>query len=246
MTLKQTMAKLKSLGSAQTRKTYRRHRVTGDMFGVKYGDLEKLIKQIKVDHDLALALWETGNLDARVLATKIVDREQLTAKTLSAWANDVDNRALSFVISDLASGCDVGRKAARKWRSIKKEWPGATGWMALAGTLRLDPGSLTKNECRELLAAIEERIHGSPNWIKYSMNTALISMGSFVPGMEQEATRAANRIGQVEVDHGDTACKTPLAVPYIKKAAAHQRAKLAKASKKKIKKRSPRATAPGP
>ena len=50
---KQALAKLKSLGSAQTRKTCGRHGVTGDMFGVKYGDLNELVLQIKVDHELA-------------------------------------------------------------------------------------------------------------------------------------------------------------------------------------------------
>ena len=52
MTDKQVLARLRSLGSAQTRKTYGRHGVTGKMYGVKYGDLYKLVKQIKVDHGL--------------------------------------------------------------------------------------------------------------------------------------------------------------------------------------------------
>jgi hypothetical protein len=43
MTAEQALAKLKSLGSAQTRKTYGGHGVTGEMFGVKYGDLGKLV-----------------------------------------------------------------------------------------------------------------------------------------------------------------------------------------------------------
>ena len=109
-----------------------------------------------------------------------------------------------------------------------------------------EPGALTEDDAREYLTTIEDRIHGSKNRVKYSMNTAMIALGAYLPSFEDEAVTVAERIGQVEVDHGDTACKTPLAAPYIKKAAAHQRAKLAKASKKKNKKRSPRATAPSP
>ena len=71
------------------------------------------------------------------------------------------------------------------------------------------------------------------------MNTAMIAIGAYVPGMEKEAIRVAGRIGQVEVDHGLTHCKTPLAAPYIRKAAAHHRARLEKRSSKKA----PRASA---
>jgi hypothetical protein len=36
---------------------------------------------------------------------------------------------------------------------------------------------------------------------------------------------AAQRIGAVEVDHGETGCKTPDAAAYIAKARAHRRRK---------------------
>jgi 3-methyladenine DNA glycosylase AlkD len=39
------------------------------MYGVKFGDMAKLVREIKQDHGLALELWDTGNHDARVLAT---------------------------------------------------------------------------------------------------------------------------------------------------------------------------------
>jgi len=104
------------------------------------------------------------------------------------------------------------------------------------------PGEMSLDDCRELLATIEATIHESKNRVKYSMNTAMIAMGSYVPGLEDEAVEVAERIGQVEVDHGLTSCKTPLAAPYIRKAAAHQRSKLAKAAKKKAARRTRRST----
>ncbi len=36
---------------------------------------------------------------------------------------------------------------------------------------------------------------------------------------------AAKRIGKAEVDHGQTSCKIPDATAYIKKAAAHKKAR---------------------
>lgn len=71
MTSEQALARLWKLGSAQTRKTYGRHGLPGEMYGVKFGDLAKLVKEIRQDHELARELWDSGNHDARVLAAMI-------------------------------------------------------------------------------------------------------------------------------------------------------------------------------
>ena len=47
MTRTEVMKELKANGSAQTRKTYRRHGLTGDMFGVSYAVLGKMKRKIK-------------------------------------------------------------------------------------------------------------------------------------------------------------------------------------------------------
>ena len=54
-----------------------------------------------------------------------------------------------------------------------------------------------------------------------------------VPRGRTEAASTDRSAEWTEVDHGLTNCQTPLAAPYIRKAAAHHRAKLAKAARKK-------------
>lgn len=39
------------------------------------------------------------------------------------------------------------------------------------------------------------------------------------PGLEKLALAAAGRIGNVELDHGETSCQTPDAAAYLRKAA---------------------------
>lgn len=55
-----------------------------------------------------------------------------------------------------------------------------------------------------------------------AMNSALIAIGCRNAKLEKLAVAAAKRIGPVEVDHGDTSCKTPDAVAYIAKTWAHR------------------------
>ena len=53
----------------------------------------------------------------------------------------------------------------------------------------------------------------------------VITIGGRSAGLRKAALEASKRIGKVEVDYGDTACKTPGATEYIEKAWAHAKAK---------------------
>ena len=92
------------------------------------------------------------------------------------------------------------------------------GYGILAFRLKDDPGSVSDADAGKVLATIEKEIHRSPNWARYAMNSALISIGVYKPALRKKAIAAARRIGKVEVDHGETYCKTPDAVAYIEKA----------------------------
>ena len=61
----------------------------------------------------------------------------------------------------------------------------------------------------------------APNRARQGMNQALIAIGSRNDALATTAIAAAERIGPVEVDHGDTDCKTPDAATYIAKVRAH-------------------------
>ncbi|MDB4573049.1 hypothetical protein N9Z92_04000, partial [Akkermansiaceae bacterium] len=60
-------------------------------------------------------------------------------------------------------------------------------------------------------------IHTEPNEVKAAMNGFLISAGSYLPEVTGLAKKLARKIGVVEVNQGDTACKTPNALAYIEK-----------------------------
>jgi hypothetical protein len=73
------------------------------------------------------------------------------------------------------------------------------------------------------LEMIERGIHSAKNRVRAAMNGALIGIGMRNSRLEKKALAAAARIGRVEVDHGETGCKTPDAAAYIRKAAARKK-----------------------
>jgi len=231
MTKTEVMKELRANGSAQTRKIARRHGVKGDMFGVSYALLGKMKRKIKTDQRLAEQLWATGNYDARYLATTIAEASGMTAATLESWARDLEDRHLAAALSNVAAEAPSARKLMEKWTSAKNEMRACAGWHTLASLARQDH-DLDDAYFEEHLEKIETRIHGSENWVKYAMNNALINIGVRNPKLEKLATAAAVRIGAVEVDHGQTGCKTPEAASYIKKTVAHNKKKAAKKRRK--------------
>jgi 3-methyladenine DNA glycosylase AlkD len=228
MTKTEAMKELEANGSAQTRKTYRRHGIPGEMFGVSYAVLGKMKKKIKVDQPLAEQLWATGNQDARILATMIADPATISVRTLSSWAGDLDCRHLAAALSNVAAATPFAQKQMEKWTAARDEMIGCAGWHTLASISRQDNG-LPDPYFEKHLKTVETKIHSSKNWVKYAMNNALINIGVRNPKLEKKAIAAAKRIGEIEVDHGDTGCKTPDAASYIKKTVAYNKKKAKKA-----------------
>lgn len=228
MNERELLKTLKSLGSEQTRKTYQRHGVGDKQFGVSFADLGKLQKKIKVDHELAGKLWASGIHDAQILATMIANASQLTVKEIDAWARSVSNYMITDAIAGLVSKTRFAKEKAEKWTRSKEEWLGSAGWQLLGGLAQRD-ASLPDSFFQPHLETIANTIHGAQNRVRYAMNGALIAIGCRNSKLEKKAMAVAAKIGKVEVDHGNTGCKTLDAASYIRKTVAHQKAKAAKA-----------------
>lgn len=228
MTPADVLAELDRLGTAQNRKVYGRHGVSEPLSGVSYANLRKLASRLKTDHALALALWQSGNHDARVLATMIADPTALTVRTIDAWARDLDNYVLTDALADLVARSPQAGRTMRRWTGARGEWKGRVGW-ALVARLAMQADALSDAACREYLTAAVREIHQRKNRVRDAMNSAVIAIGLRSPTLQKRALAAAGEIGTVDVDHGETGCKTPDAASYICKAAARKRGKAARA-----------------
>ena len=224
MNLDETMQNLERLGTEQNRKVYSRHGVTEPQFGVSFANLDKLRKQIKKDQPLAEQLWATGNHDARILATKIADPGQTKAETLSAWVQDVDNYVVTDAFVDLAAKTSQARTMAESWRKDDSEYVARAGWHILA-QLAMNDASLPDGYFEPCLVEITESIHDRPNRTREAMHNALMAIGARSDDLLAQAKAVAEQIGAVEIDHGETNCKTPDTIPYMQKARAHRKKK---------------------
>ncbi len=69
----------------------------------KMGELKKLAKEIKTDHELAMHLWASGKYYPRLLSVLIMDKKKL------------DETVLSRMMNDLRDNSDDERNRVNEW-----------------------------------------------------------------------------------------------------------------------------------
>lgn len=219
-TLKQVMKSLEAKGSEQTRKIFQRHGATsGELYGVKVADMKVIAKTIKGEQELAYQLYDTANQDAMYLAGMVADGKQMNKSKLKAWARDAGWQMISeYTVPWVAAESPHGHELALQWIDAKKDHVAAAGWNTLSGLVTTLPDDqLDLAEIKGLLKRVETDIAAAPNRVKYCMNGFVISVGAYVASLNKAAKATAKKLGKVDVDVGDTACKVPLALDYIEK-----------------------------
>ena len=146
----------------------------------------------------------------------------MTAAKLNGWVRALDNYVLAGALAQLAGQSPAAKACLGKWIAAKCTWTAIAGWDLLAH-LAMNDTTMSDACLGEYIVTIEADIHASENLVRHSMNGALITIGIRSPRLQKLAIAAAKRIGKVEVDHGQTSCKTPDAVAYINRAVQRKR-----------------------
>jgi 3-methyladenine DNA glycosylase AlkD len=219
MTTKEILEELKSYSSESIKKVFLKHGAKEPFYGVRIGDLKKIQKKIKKDYTLALELYDTGISDAMYLAGLIADDKKMTKENLHHWAKNAYWSMISeYTVPWVAAESNYGHELAIEWMKSGKENIASAGWATYSCLLALTPDEkLNKKEIRSLLERIEKEIRKARNRVKQTMNGFVIAVGGNVPELTALAIETGKRIGDVIVDMGGTACKTPYSPDYIEK-----------------------------
>lgn len=219
MNVNEVLTELEALGNDNTKRILTKHGAREPFFGVKVGDLKKVLKKIKGDQQLALDLYDTGNSDAMYLAGLAADGSLMSREELQKWVENAYWYMISeYTVPWAASEHEDGWKIALEWTESDEESVAAAGWATLSSILSVTPDEeLDRVELERLLKRVEKEIGLAKNRVRYTMNGFVIAAGGFVSGMTSAALAAAEKIGKVSVDVGGTACKVPFAPDYIRK-----------------------------
>ena len=224
MDLRQTVIALAAAGTERNRAIAARHGAGSDQFGVSFKELRALARRIGQDQSLARSLWATGNTDARLLACMVAEPDRMDETELDAWLSEIKYYVLvDEFVSSVASRKAGVRARMERWTFAARDWVAQAGW-DLAAVLAMRDDDLGDRFFLDLLTKIEREIGQAGNRTRHAMNGALIAIGLRNEELQSAAIAAAARIGPVVVDHGETGCVTPSAIPYIEKATAQREA----------------------
>ncbi|MDF2927619.1 MAG: alkylation repair protein [Paenibacillaceae bacterium] len=219
MDLDEIIAKLEQMGTEQTKRTFIRHGAREPLFGVKVGDLKKLVKDIRKNQPLVYSLFDTGIHDAMYLAGLAVDPKSISREQLQAWVRAAYWYMLAeYTVAGAAAESAYALELSKKWMEAPEEMTAACGWSTYTNYISItEDGQLDLEELELLLRRVRQTVHQEQNRVRYTMNGFVIGVGAWVPALYEEALSTAGAIGAVSVNMGQTACKVPLAEEYIRK-----------------------------
>ena len=219
MTLQEILRQLESLGNAGVRAQNAKGGAgfwpgAGDnQFGVKRGDLRILANKIKTNHELALSLWQTGNIDAQFLATLLIDVKLLSADEMDrivrgvsfAWVGEWLH---SYVVKEHAD-----KEALRKkWMPSDDPWEARAGWQLTAGRVAKSPEGL---DLGALLDRIEKEMSAAAPETQWTMSMCLAEIGIHFPKHRKRALAIGEKLGIYRDYPCSKGCTSPFAPMWI-------------------------------
>src|SRR5215472_2543077 len=169
-----------------------------DVFGVAKPILDQMAKRIGKNHELGLALWATGNHDAKILAGMICEPKKVTPAQMENWVRDFDNW-------DTCDGtcCHLFVFAAPAWAKAvdwthrKEEFEKRAGF-ALAAYLAYRDKTAADRRFLEFLKFIEREADDERNFVRKAVNWALRNIGKRNVRLNAAAIAAGERLRKRE------------------------------------------------
>lgn len=175
MTVKEILKQFESLGDDARRKHNTKAGAPDNQFGVKLGDIRAMAKKIKIDHDLALKLWSTGNVEAQLLATLIIKTESLSAKELDTMTRSTTcTQVADWLNANVVAQHPEKDALRRKWMKDKDRWAARAGWNLTAGGVDRIADDI---DLVGLLDRIEKEMPKAKPEVQWTMNNTLAAIG---------------------------------------------------------------------
>ena len=220
MTLDDALARLESLGHENVRAQNRKRGAGDDQFGVRLGDIRALAATIKTDDPLAAALWDTGNLDARLLAVLLLKPKSLSCETMDRMVRSADAVPVADWLNAYVVKKHPDKESLRQtWMEDADPWAARAGWNLTAERIARQPDGL---DLPALLDRIESEMASAPDEVQWTMNNCLAGIGIHVPALRERALAIGERLGVYRDYPVSKGCTSPFAPIWIREMVRRQ------------------------
>jgi 3-methyladenine DNA glycosylase AlkD len=213
MTLEEALAQLEALGNEKVRVQNKRKGAGDNQFGVRLGDIRKLAAKIKTSHELGIALWNTGNIDAQLLAILLLKPGNLSPDELDHMV-----RSVTFVqVADWLNSYIVRKHPDREslrqsWMEDENPWAARAGWDLTSERIGKNPDGL---DLSALLNRIENEMADAAPEVQWTMNFCLAGIGIHFPNHRERAIAIGEKLGIYRDYPVSKGCTSPFAPIWI-------------------------------
>jgi 3-methyladenine DNA glycosylase AlkD len=213
LTLEEILRQLEALGDGKMRAHNAKNGAGDKQFGVKHGDIRVLAKKIKANHQLAMSLWETGNIDAQNLAILLIKPKDLSAKEVDRLVRSVTFAWVADWLNSYVVKQHPDKETLRQgWMATDDRWAARAGWHLTAERVAKNPDGLDPSA---LLDRIESEMAGAKPEVQWTMNSTLAEIGIHFPKLRKRAIAIGEKLGIYRDYPVSKGCTSPFAPIWI-------------------------------
>jgi len=193
--VKEVVAHLKSISTPAHLQGMQRFGIDSThALGVTIPQLRSVAKKIKINHTLALELWQTGVHEARILASMIDDPAQVTAKQIDSWVKDFNSWDLcDQVCGNLFDRTTHVTDKVKKFSTSKHEYVKRAAFTIMA-EYAVHNKTAPDKVFIAWLKIIEREAGDDRNFVAKAVNWALRGIGKRNKALNVEALKIAKNI----------------------------------------------------
>ena len=213
MTLQEALDALKALGNESVRVHNRKFGAGDNQYGAKLGDIRKLAAQMKADHQSAMDLYDSGIIDAQLLAILLIKPKKLSLDELdrivrAATFSQVADWVNAYLVKEHPE-----KEALRvRWMADADPWAARAGWGLTSGRVARSPEGI---DLTALLDRIEAEMPAAPAPTQWTMNSCLANIGIHHPALRKRALAIGERLGIYRDYPVSKGCTSPFAPIWI-------------------------------
>lgn len=212
-TLHETLAHLEAFGNASVRARNARNGAGQNQYGVQLGDIRKLAAKIRADDELAGALWESGNIDARLLAVLLIKPKRVPRDQLDRMVRAADFAQLADWLNAYVVKQHPEKESLRQvWMEGRDPWAARAGWTLTSERVARQPEGL---DLPALLDRIESEMASAAPATQWTMNACLAGIGIHFPEHRERAVAIGERLGVYRDYPVSKGCTSPFAPIWI-------------------------------
>jgi 3-methyladenine DNA glycosylase AlkD len=212
-TVEEVFTELAALGNEKVRARNSKNGASDNQFGVQLGQLRKIADKLKANHQLGLALWETQNVDAQLLAALLVQPKNLSVKQMEAMVQSIHfSQVADWLINYVVKNHPEKETLRVSWLKNPNNWLARAAWTLTAERVAQNPDGL---ELSALLERIETQMASAAQEVQWTMNACLANIGIHHPQHRERAIEIGEHLGIYRDYPVSKGCTSPFAPIWI-------------------------------